>query len=911
MSFNFSGTPNPLLFRQQEQLTENIEEEIPVPESQEVSPIEQEDVFSQRAKERQTQKEETDIFSQRSQARDKKESEKQQSILEKFGKALSYQARSNVVEDIRTITPILSGATFGASEKIPGFEIPEEYPEEYTSFMKTVGSVAPIEGLFFLNKPLRLLAEKSPILKRSLSSLASIIQSGLVGAEYETISHIVESGELPDPDDVLAHGAEWAAIDTALRATGAAGRFGKDLIFKSKTSGVGPFRIINDIAEDLQNKNIDLTNLEKVSEAAENVLQELDLPKAQRKIELHEKPTKIEEAVKDIFEDHPVTAKNLENKKVNEEFFDRIENVDYKEPSKPIVEDAKELEKNIAKEVSKDEIDQFHPREETDQEVGRDIKRKVNEKFTKAKEEYDALYEGARDRMENLSTETTPIADKIEEGLNRLERIKTKPEGYAKVINTLKTSLEDIGFPFKLDEETGRIIFERGTLAEVPLSNLTELGVRLGEIVDFNVIEPSIKDALKPVRAEIKKVIRDTLKDKDIIAEKLWKLAEQKYGETANKFGKPSIVKIRKQHYAEEIPQEVTRATTVDDLKEILGNEYKAVEREILEDIRKIDLSKASKTYNEMRKKLSPKADNIAKDILKRKKTPKIGTPKQLELAIAEALSKPRRPKTLIDYWKTAEGNARMRGALRKNPNRDQIIQYFQKQALHDFGNQFLDSGGRINFGNFEKALKKQSNIRIIRDIGGQDAVNFFKQIAGNRKRISDHVKMFENRIKKDHQAYRTKQEFVKRAKENIQKARSPKEAKLARERLNSREKELQRLNNSIKKEYGDQYGGILLQRMARKEFPYFFKVEDLFKQIGVPGKVILGLSGILKFGLLKGTGAGIALPYLGKLLYKVMKNRAIRNRLKRLAAIREPSSFIKILQDFSRDMDEEIEEDE
>lgn len=166
----------------------------------------------------------------------------------------------------------LSGASFGLSEKIPGLS-PEE-GEFLTGFGEFAGSVLPISKLYsFLGKPLVKLAAKSPVARRGVEALARMTGFGLTGAAYEGAKEAVKTGEVPSPNELLKHGAQWAAFDGALQLVGKAATFLPKLKKYSQGIEIPEKEAVNQIVDTLQREKINpLENPEAAIKRAEEII---------------------------------------------------------------------------------------------------------------------------------------------------------------------------------------------------------------------------------------------------------------------------------------------------------------------------------------------------------------------------------------------------------------------------------------------------------------------------------------------------------------------------------------------------------------------------------------------------------------------------------------------------------------
>lgn len=166
---------------------------------------------------------------------------------------------------------LLSGASFGLSEKIPGLA-PEE-GDFLTGFGEFIGSALPISKLYnLLGKPLVSLAVKSPIAKKGLEAFARMTGFGLTGATYEGAKETIKTGEPPTPEELLKYGAQWAAFDGALQAIGKTASFLNGLRNYSNAKQIPEKTALEGVFDTLSKENI---NPEKNPEAAVNRAEEI------------------------------------------------------------------------------------------------------------------------------------------------------------------------------------------------------------------------------------------------------------------------------------------------------------------------------------------------------------------------------------------------------------------------------------------------------------------------------------------------------------------------------------------------------------------------------------------------------------------------------------------------------------
>lgn len=162
-------------------------------------------------------------------------------------KAMSAEERLQYAQDLQNLRElqsatgtgkgILSGLTFGLSEKIPGLK-PDEN-DLMVGLGETIGSFIPISKLYnFIGKPIVNYAAKSPIAREGLMALARMTGFGVTGAAYEGAKETIKTGEVPSPEELAKTGATWAAIDAVLQTMGVGVAFSRAVKNIAESEGV-------------------------------------------------------------------------------------------------------------------------------------------------------------------------------------------------------------------------------------------------------------------------------------------------------------------------------------------------------------------------------------------------------------------------------------------------------------------------------------------------------------------------------------------------------------------------------------------------------------------------------------------------------------------------------------------------
>lgn len=801
----------------------------------------------------------------------------------------------------------LSGATFGVTELIPGMQPDRETLPGVTMAGEVAGSFAPIEatlqGLKWASKPIYNLAAKSPIASKAITSLLDVFNMGAAGATYKGLQDAFK-GEVPSADDLIEHGAEWAALDVALKALGKGGQFVSWLAGKAKGAGRSSFAELNEF---LTANKEQFSTPERATMKVLSILEEGAPKPSGKQITLSKKqPGEVETLAQKTLKEIEAMPESLAGKKVTQENFDLIgrkSDLNAKDylPGEIISED---IQKSIAKNAEKESIEAFAPRAANEQELGSIVQRDIDKGLTEAKEKVKPLYQQVDKTASKIMHSPKTSIALTEDILSELNALKTKPAGYKQVIGYLEDALQDMGYGVELVEnelvlsksgkpliksKSGKVVPAKGkapkaqkilqkvpVFEDVPLSKLLELQRRLSKIVDFDLVGGSIKDKLKPVGGQLKEEFRNVLKSVDENAYKTLQKADAQYASDANRFGRENIYNMRKAEAPEKIARLLESPTGLQDLRGAISKEsFSKIEREILERLQAMKLNKASKTYRNISHQLSPEAKKIAKDIVTSKIPSKKVVPSQSEKLkgdFVKGLNKDiiqgKRPENALDLWKTEKGQRFIKDALKGNPNAEKVLQYLERQSLFDFAKSVVGKDGKIDFKKFKEFMSDPATRVNLELVGGKQAVDFFDKLGAFSEKIDKNLRIRNvlpiDKIPKPEtpQGEALLQRAANKAKQPI------KSVEIAGEKLETgvkRQFEKGEKGKLLKPERGAQK----LKKMARGEAPVAFKLRDLYADLPDPVKMMSHLFGMITYGPFKAIGANVAWNAIVKLATK------------------------------------------
>lgn len=757
----------------------------------------------------------------------------------------------------------VSGATFGLSENIEALK-PIEFEETNPySIIGTGGHVAgsliPLSKMINIAKgPAMKLASKSPVFQKQISSLLTMFGVGASSKALETIA----KGEVPEAEELLEHGIEWAALDALLQTAGVAGKFASSLLNRSKATGVGRKDLVNSVYRELAESGVDMTNAEAVSAKALEILEkpvtEAEIAAAKRLQLAEQAESPVTNIAQEAMEQQPITPKELKSRKITDESVNKITS------DSAILSEPYELEglnftqeaETLAKDAIEEQIESTGTRAASEEELGNSIREDIEERLEAAKSEYKPLYREAEEAAENILHTPENTGREAGDKLIKMSKLKTKPAGYSSVLSNLENILEDAGYVIQRDEEgvIEHILQDK----EVPVQQTMELARRLNEIINYEAVEPSVKDALKSVVKGAKTDIRVGLRQNpDALA--AFELAEAEHARVASKFSKDSIRKIRGNQAGEKISKMAEAPSTLGDLREVLSpQQMLQLEREMLEKLNSQNFEKARKSLREIEKHLSAENRKLAREIVEAKNPHNPLARKRIAQEailndMSTALTNGARPEKTLGLWKTPKGQKLVKETFHNSPNWPQVKTYLEKQSFNDMVSSILEDG-KVDLKKFKGFMKDHATINNIRSQGGEEAVTFFKELDGKVKQLQDNARVFEKLPTKE-QIERGKK-FLKqspgqrRLQEGVDKSRR---IEKTTEKIGQREI---RPTEKIDKGHfaaREKRGKAILERMARKDYPVQSKINDwkawVKDALGLNAQAAMSVFGMAKLG--------------------------------------------------------------
>jgi hypothetical protein len=798
----------------------------------------------------------------------------------------------------------LSGLTFGATKNIEALKPLEVEELNHVNAIQAAGEIAgsayPLHKLINIFKgPVTKMIGTSNVLQRQAGSLATMFAAGAATKGLETVA----KGEIPSPTELLEHGGEWALLDAALQTLGLIGRFGKALVTKAETTGLNRKELINLTKAGLAEAGVPLTDVQRASVAALEILEGIpdDAARAAatRLAGQASEKAAISELAEQTLKQYEVTPKDLGTKKVTNQSFERLEKLAPAEAKvyQPGEIDIRKSSKSFFSRMIDARIEAQSPRASSAAELGETIKSDIETQKKVLQEEYAPLYQKAEAAATKILTKPKNTINQSKSIIDKIDSLFTEYPGAQEVRAKLVNVLRDAGYT-TIKGVKGFAIEQ-----EVQVSKLIDVKKILNKTINFESIEPHIKDELKKIVGTLNQDIRIGLaKNPEALA--AFELAEEAHANMAKKYGKVS--KIRTEKKPEKITKALNEPSVVADLKETMSpKQFAKVEREILEGLKEKEYEAAKKQYREIGKNLSKENQKLAKEIIESKNPHNPEARKGLiKEAITDdvsyALTKGTRPEKTLDLWKTTKGQKLVRDAFEGSPNKKEVLKYLENQSFADMV-ESVSKDGTLDLKKLETFIKDPATRANIESMGGKDAVHFFEYMEAKVNNLKETA---ETLLKlPTAKATQKGKDILNKATEHAKK--KSKEYKVGQERLKPKTTAEERAAHKELTEGQIERGKKILENMAKKDYPVQAKINEwndyVKEMLGFASKGTLTIIGISKLGAVLGIGSTVA-SVLG---FRVMKNFVTNPHVRRSfnkASQKgiDPFSFLLLWNEFS-----------
>jgi hypothetical protein len=354
----------------------------------------------------------------------------------------------------------------------------------------------------------------------------------------------------------------------------------------------------------------------------------------------------------------------------------------------------------------------------------------VENSYQKEREAYKKLYEEAGKRARSIKHTPTESTDLAASLLKKIRNVDTTAPGYEAVAKALTTAMTDLGVSIENVGGQAKIITK-----PVTIDKLQDVAIRLGEIVNYENLTPSIKDLIKPLVSQLKQEIRTGLKKESPLGFIAFDKAEKAYAKTAERFGNDAIMKLRKTETPENLTNFFSSPSNYKRLKEVTDQNFLNIaDRQIIEELAAKNTDTAKKELRHLEQYLGQSNKDLANNLIDL--GDKLTAPGQkaiLQQRILEdaqrAIVSGERPNLIMKSMQTPEGYNIVKQTLERTPKGKEVFKVMQKQFVQDLFQSVLDDSGKINWSKAANLVKDPQVKSVLRSIGGEDLINFFRSM--------------------------------------------------------------------------------------------------------------------------------------------------------------------------------------
>lgn len=289
--------------------------------------------------------------------------------------------------------------------------------------------------------------------------------------------------------------------------------------------------------------------------------------------------------------------------------------------------------------------------------------------------------------------------------------------------------------------------------AEIPVDKAISLKETLNEISDIDVPIPRLKSRLQEIAEPLRKEIRSGLEVNES-ALNAFNSAELMWAEQAQLFDEqPSVLKARTRQTA---PEEVVKIKNPSDFQQFVravGDSEQGKQavqtllKEVLRDKNKpSDLPFIRELYDAVDTQLKPFISEHAKTINPKGSISKFSlNVNQAADAIAQAIETGDPTRIMVDLNQTMKQRNILKTAVKQFEQSDAILNAIDTAYLESFIKNASDENGQINPVKIKRILKDKDFSTVIRDMVGQEGVQFFNDLSTISESVIDVMNRFPN----------------------------------------------------------------------------------------------------------------------------------------------------------------------
>jgi hypothetical protein len=374
------------------------------------------------------------------------------------------------------------------------------------------------------------------------------------------------------------------------------------------------------------------------------------------------------------------------------------------------------------------------------------VQEAVETGFRKEKESYTKLYNGVRAKVGHIETRPLRSRSALQQIKERINSVKTMPPAYQATGKALESIEHDLGLiTAKLDN------FTMSMDDSTTIAQLQDLAIRVGDLINYDTIVPTVKNWLKPLQKAIKDDIRIAMKESgNKGALQAWNKAEQAYGHAAERYGADAVKTLRKTETPEAMTALFSTPSNVKKLKSVVsGDALSMAERHIIEKITQGSTEGSLRELAKMRGQLSEKGSRVANELIEMgdklsSKGAKAATQQGILQDIQGAVINGERPNYAIKLMQTPTGYDLAKETLQKTPQGSKIFKDLEKITMNDFLQSILKPNGEINLDKAKDFIRNPDFRKVFEKIVGRSGVEFLQSLDNKVDKIKSNLHRFE-----------------------------------------------------------------------------------------------------------------------------------------------------------------------
>lgn len=377
------------------------------------------------------------------------------------------------------------------------------------------------------------------------------------------------------------------------------------------------------------------------------------------------------------------------------------------------------------------------------QSAWKNISRAVNNAYKAERESFEPRYEYIRAAAKSIELDMDSVINQTLKLKKSLDKVKTSPTGYSEVKRTIDTALKDMGY--KAMKESN------GKLTNKPVNGdvVLELSQRLNQFVNFENLEPTIKNFIKPVQRAVKGALIDALEEKAPAAARELTSVDKSFTQHAQKYGSSTIHKIRSTELPESLSAEYLKPSNLENLRSVIGENkdaWRVVERQVAQSLSEKSPQEATRLYGELREYLSPQARTAVESLINSKdvRTP---TGRRLVMQdkvfddLSRAVSENSAPKLTLQLMRSPEGRKFVQDSLNISSEGRDLFKILDKTITREIiGDAVQD--GKINWKATNKILNSKGDRQILTESIGKRGVDSIEKIETYRDNVQKNLNL-------------------------------------------------------------------------------------------------------------------------------------------------------------------------